>query len=122
MNKLFPELIKTGHIYVGMSPLYAVTLKDGQKKYFWTTKEQKTWVNANKTKVSSIAYFKGLGEASYQTLRETSVDPKTRHIIKVTEKDVDECQKHLQMWMNNDSVPRKEWIRENIDFEKEREE
>lgn len=118
MNKLFPELIKQGKVFVGMSPLYQATCKDASKEYFWDDTQKDKWMEKNKSKVLHLSRFKGLGECQHTVLKETSMDPNTRHIIKVTQTNINRCQDQLRLWMDKDALPRKEWINKNVDFSK----
>jgi topoisomerase-4 subunit B len=78
-----PELIKQGHIYLAQPPLYRLTqgaksiyaMNDADKE-----KKQKTFKGAAKIDVSR---FKGLGEMPVAALKETTMDPARRTLLKV---------------------------------------
>ena len=78
-----PELIKQGHVYIAQPPLYRI---DIGKEVSWAgTDEEKETIlararsNANPT----ISRFKGLGEMFPQQLKETTLNPVTRRLLKI---------------------------------------
>ena len=82
-NKLYSDLIKNGHIYVAVPPLYrakkgnnVIYLKNEAEKTdkFPTKKSEEGW---------TISRFKGLGEMDPEQLWETTMNPKTRSVIQI---------------------------------------
>ncbi len=79
-----PDLIKNGHVYLAMPPLYR--LKQGDKSVYAFNDEDKekllqtVFKNAKNVDISR---FKGLGEMLPSQLRETTMNPKTRTLLRV---------------------------------------
>jgi DNA gyrase/topoisomerase IV subunit B len=81
-------LIDSGHLYLAQPPLYRIDLG---KQTFWALddehKDQLLKANARSNAKPNITRFKGLGEMNPDTLKMTTLDPKTRQPLRVTVKD-----------------------------------
>jgi len=106
--RLMPELINQGHIYLAKPPLYRV--KSGKDmSYAFTIEERDALVAKSKGK-TEITRFKGLGEMNFDELRDTTMDVKTRRLIKVEVPDKYEADNMLSVLMGNNIAARKEHI------------
>lgn len=106
-------LITNGNIYVGMPPLYGVKTKD-QVIYCYTDEEL---ANITKDlKKYTIQRYKGLGEMDYDQLRDTTLDPAKRSIIRVGVEDAVMADKEISLWMGDDIGPRKDYINKYANF------
>ena len=63
-----------------------------------------------------VQRFKGLGEMDADELYETTMNPETRSLIKVTIEDAALAEKRVSVLMGDKVEPRKEWIEENVSF------
>jgi DNA gyrase subunit B len=84
-----PELITRGHVYIAQPPLYRV---DVGKETHWALDDvakDKLLAAANGKSIS-VTRFKGLGEMNPHTLKETTLDPKRRTLLRVTVPSEDE--------------------------------
>ena len=108
-------LIETGRLYIALPPLYKI---DFNKKtfYAWDDTEKDEIINKEKAKASNIQRYKGLGEMNATQLWETTMNPDTRSLIKVTITDALLAEKRVSVLMGDKVEPRKEWIEENIEF------
>ncbi len=108
-------LIEEGHLYIAMPPLYKIECgKEGE--YAWTEEDRKNLLEKYKGKQTKTQRYKGLGEMDATQLWETTMDPKTRSLIKVSISDAALAEKRVSVLMGDKVAPRKDWIEENVEF------
>ncbi len=104
--RFMPQLIENGNIYVAVPPLYRVRKK--KDHYAYTEKElERLTKKLSKPKVTR---FKGLGEMNPSQLWETTMNPKSRLLKKVTIDDAVETDRIFSILMGDDVAPRKQFI------------
>ena len=108
-------LIEAGKLFIALPPLYKI---DYHKKslYAWDDTEKQEILDMEKGKPTGIQRYKGLGEMNATQLWETTMNPDTRSLIKVTITDAMLAEKRVSVLMGDKVEPRKEWIEENIEF------
>ena len=79
----FPEIIEKGHLYLAQPPLYRITY-NGQSHYAQTEERKNEIAKIKFSGKGIISRFKGLGEMPPSQLKETTMSPKTRKLLKVT--------------------------------------
>lgn len=111
-------LIEKGHLYIACPPLYRVSKMVGRKtseEFCWTDQDvidAKKKLGAN----CEVSRYKGLGEMDADQLWKTTMDPKSRKLIRVKLQDYDIAKGMVETFMGKDPSLRAKWINENIDF------
>jgi DNA gyrase subunit B len=107
------QLFEDGHIYVGMPPLYRLELGSGAKKITKYCNSEEDLIQATEGLDSSaytIQRFKGLGEMMPEQLWNTTMDPETRLLKRLTIEDAAEASHMLTLLMGDKVGPRRELI------------
>jgi DNA gyrase subunit B len=105
-------LVEAGRLYVAQPPLYSVEV-GGQKTYIADDAARLHFVEEHANRQLAFARFKGLGEMDPHELRETCMDPATRHLVQL---DVDQAaiaDEILSVLMGDDVDARRMWIQQN---------
>ncbi len=114
------DLITQGHVYLSVPPLYRVYKKDAKNNivdsvYVWRDEQ----LEEAKNKIGpgyEISRYKGLGEMDAIELKTTTMDQKTRLLVKVTIDDPLAVESEVSTLMGRDSDRRKKWLESNVDF------
>lgn len=114
--RYFPELIKEGHIYIGLSPLYKIS--KGDKTYYAYTDEELKKATDEFVKNYTIQRYKGLGEMNPEQLWETTLDPKNRRMIRVQVGDAAEAEDKIEILMGDKAEVRHDYISKYANFNK----
>jgi topoisomerase IV subunit B len=112
----FRKLVAEGHVYVAMPPLYRIDV--GKHVYYALDDAEREGVLARiaaegiRGKVNTQR-FKGLGEMNPSQLRETTMDPNTRRLVRLTLDDPDPAIATIDMLLaKNRAGDRKQWLTE----------
>lgn len=110
----FRTLVKTGHVYVAMPPLYRIDC--GKDTFYALDNDEKQGIldrlkAEKKTSNINIQRFKGLGEMNPLQLRETTMSPDTRRLVQLTVQDGDSVDELLDMLLaKRRAADRKNWL------------
>ncbi|HBC0466039.1 TPA: DNA topoisomerase IV subunit B [Legionella pneumophila] len=111
--KHFKPLVKAGHVFVAMPPLYRIDA--GKLIHYALDDEEKNRIvqhltQTTKSKVN-VQRFKGLGEMNPIQLRETTMDPNTRRLVQLTLDDEEQTEATMDMMLNKKrAADRKAWL------------
>ena len=108
-------LIEQGHIYLAQPPLYKV-YKGKQLRYAFSEEEKEKYVAELGGNGVQSERYKGLGEMDPEQLWETTMNPETRTLLKVTIEDAIKCDEIFSVLMGDMVEPRREFITKNAKF------
>ncbi|MEF9917719.1 MAG: toprim domain-containing protein, partial [Eubacterium sp.] len=106
-------LVDEGYVYIAQPPLFKVT-KGKQIEYVFNEKhlEERMAEESDRSRVS-LQRYKGLGEMDARQLWETTMDPTTRNLLRVTVEDASYADEVFTILMGDKVQPRKEFIERN---------
>lgn len=124
--KYMKPIIEDGRLYAAMPPLHKLETLGKGKEIFYTYTQGEIDAKVNELKKKGKTYktpvqrFKGLGEMDADELWETTMNPETRSVRRITMEDAEAAEQMLQLLMGDEVAPRRDWIisnAENVDWE-----
>ncbi|HEX5404286.1 MAG TPA: toprim domain-containing protein, partial [Pseudonocardiaceae bacterium] len=117
--KYMRPVIEDGRLYAAMPPLHKIVTKgrNAETIFTFTQREMETTVarleKAGKQVVTPVPRFKGLGEMDADELWDTTMNPATRSVRRITMDDVDSAEAALELLMGEKVEPRRNWLVES---------
>ena len=106
-------LIENGNVYLAQPPLYKLSKKGFKDVYCYTDEEMAQHLQEMGRDNVNIQRYKGLGEMNPEQLWETTMNPKTRIMIKVTMEDAMKADAIFNVLIGEEIAPRREFIEKN---------
>ena len=114
------ELVEQGYVYIAQPPLYLVK-KSKDQAYAWNEDQRKRLVEkfgGGKEDSVNVQRYKGLGEMNSEQLWDTTMNPATRTLKKVTIESAAEADRVFSMLMGDEVAPRREFIESHAKYAK----
>jgi DNA gyrase subunit B len=108
-----PELLREGHIYIAQAPLYRVQ-KGSSIRYAYSDDEREKMVREfGGMRGVTIQRYKGLGEMNAEQLRDTTMQPGHRALLRVTVEDASRANDLFKILMGEEVEPRRNYIQDH---------
>ena len=108
------QLIDEGFVYIAQPPLFKIS--KGKRHEYAFSDEQRDQLIEEMGGSCDIQRYKGLGEMDPEQLWETTMDPATRTMLRVTLEDAMEADETFSILMGDKVEPRREFIEKNAKY------
>ena len=120
LYRYMKALVEQGYVYIAQPPLYLVK-KGKEQSYAWNEEQRKLWIEklgAGKEDSVNIQRYKGLGEMNANQLWDTTMNPETRTLKRVTVDSAAEADRVFSMLMGDEVAPRRAFIESHAKYAK----
>jgi len=108
----FPEMVRSGHVYIAQPPLFRADLGK-ERNYLKDEAALSAFEAAHPNRKIEVSRFKGLGEMDWQELGATTMDRTTRSLLQVSVEDAAIADEAISKLMGDDVESRKGFIQQN---------
>jgi DNA gyrase subunit B len=113
--KYMRPVIEDGRLFAAMPPLHKITTKGRNPETFFTYTQQEMETTLSRLQragksIAPVSRFKGLGEMDADELWDTTMNPATRTVRRITLTDVERAEATLELLMGERVEPRKNWL------------
>ncbi len=111
LYRFFTPVVTFGHVYVAQPPLYQV--RYGQERIYAADDRELEAITSSRRGTPTVSRFKGLGEMDADQLWDTTMNPATRKLVRITIEEAVSADEILSTLMGSAVDRRKEWISQN---------
>jgi DNA gyrase subunit B len=116
--RFMKPLVANGNIYIAQPPLFKV-FRGKEHRYAFSDEQRDQYIaelSENGRYKVEVQRYKGLGEMDSEQLWETTMNPETRTMLKVTLEDAEKADETFSILMGDKVVPRREFIEKNAKY------